>query len=57
MRDRVVIATKFGFRIDPATGKQAGLDSRPGELTLPPTPVLPCVNGRGKPIKCKAPKG
>jgi aryl-alcohol dehydrogenase-like predicted oxidoreductase len=29
LRDRVVIATKFGFKIDPATGKQAGLDSRP----------------------------
>ena len=29
MRDRVVIATKFGFNIDPETKKQAGLDSRP----------------------------
>jgi aryl-alcohol dehydrogenase-like predicted oxidoreductase len=28
-RDQVVIATKFGFKIDPNTGKQAGLDSRP----------------------------
>ena len=28
VRDRVVIATKFGFKID-AAGKQAGLDSRP----------------------------
>ena len=28
MRDRVVIATKFGFKID-NDGKQAGLDSRP----------------------------
>ena len=28
-RDRVVIATKFGFRIDPETGKQTGMDSRP----------------------------
>ncbi len=28
VRDRVVIATKFGFKID-ADGKQAGLDSRP----------------------------
>jgi aryl-alcohol dehydrogenase-like predicted oxidoreductase len=27
-REQVVIATKFGFKIDPATGKQAGLDSR-----------------------------
>jgi len=28
-RDQVVIATKFGFRIDPETGKQLGLDSSP----------------------------
>ncbi|MGA7686003.1 MAG: aldo/keto reductase [Terriglobales bacterium] len=28
-RDRVVIATKFGFKFDPTTRKQAGLDSRP----------------------------
>jgi len=28
VRDRVVIATKFGFKLD-ADGKQAGLDSRP----------------------------
>src|SRR2546430_10932105 len=28
-RDQVAIATKFGFKIDPATGKQVGLDSRP----------------------------
>ena len=26
------IATKFGFKIDPATGKQAGLDSRPAHI-------------------------
>src|SRR5438034_958463 len=31
VRDRVVIATKFGFHID-AGGKQAGLDSRPGHI-------------------------
>src|SRR5579864_7191840 len=31
-RSKVVIATKFGFRIDPNTGKQAGLDSRPGHI-------------------------
>ncbi len=30
LREQVVIATKFGFKIDPNTGKQAGLDSRPG---------------------------
>lgn len=32
MRERVVIATKFGFRFDPETGKQAGLDSRPEHI-------------------------
>jgi aryl-alcohol dehydrogenase-like predicted oxidoreductase len=31
-RDQVVIATKFGFKIDPNTGKQAGLDSRPRHI-------------------------
>jgi aryl-alcohol dehydrogenase-like predicted oxidoreductase len=31
-RERVVIATKFGFKIDPNTGKQAGLDSRPDHI-------------------------
>jgi aryl-alcohol dehydrogenase-like predicted oxidoreductase len=31
-RGRVVIATKFGFRFDPNTGKQAGLDSRPAHI-------------------------
>src|SRR5262249_13642754 len=29
VRDQVVIATKFGFRIDPATGRPSGVDSRP----------------------------
>src|SRR5271170_3590730 len=32
LRGRVVIATKFGFKIDPSTGKQAGLDSRPAHI-------------------------
>ena len=32
MRDRVVIATKFGFAIDPKTGKSTGMDSRPGHI-------------------------
>jgi aryl-alcohol dehydrogenase-like predicted oxidoreductase len=32
LRDRVVIATKFGFKLDPATGKQSGLDSRPEHI-------------------------
>jgi aryl-alcohol dehydrogenase-like predicted oxidoreductase len=31
-RDQVVIATKFGFKLDPSTGKQAGLDSRPEHI-------------------------
>src|SRR5438067_2465612 len=30
VRDRVVIATKFGFKFE--NGKQAGLDSRPGHI-------------------------
>jgi aryl-alcohol dehydrogenase-like predicted oxidoreductase len=30
-REKVVIATKFGFKLD-AAGKQAGLDSRPGHI-------------------------
>ena len=32
VRDRVVIATKFGFRIDPATGQNVGTDSRPAHI-------------------------
>jgi aryl-alcohol dehydrogenase-like predicted oxidoreductase len=32
VRDQVVIATKFGFRIDAATGKYTGLDSRPAHI-------------------------
>jgi aryl-alcohol dehydrogenase-like predicted oxidoreductase len=32
VRDQVVIATKFGFRIDPATKAQSGLDSRPEHI-------------------------
>ncbi|MDR6657611.1 aldo/keto reductase [Tardiphaga robiniae] len=32
LRDQVVIATKFGFRLDPATGQQVGLDSRPAHI-------------------------
>ena len=31
-RKQVVIATKFGFKLDPETGKQAGLDSRPEHI-------------------------
>jgi aryl-alcohol dehydrogenase-like predicted oxidoreductase len=32
LRDQVVIATKFGFKLDPKTGKQAGLDSSPEHI-------------------------
>ncbi len=32
VRDRVVIATKFGFGIDPETRKQRGLNSRPEHI-------------------------
>src|SRR6516164_7835491 len=32
LRNRVVIATKFGFHIDSDTGKQAGLNSRPEHI-------------------------
>ena len=32
VRKKVVIATKFGFKLDPGTGKQAGLDSRPEHI-------------------------
>ena len=31
-RSQVAIATKFGFKLDPATGKQVGLDSRPQHI-------------------------
>jgi len=32
VRDKVVIATKFGFKFDPATLKQTGLDSSPAHI-------------------------
>jgi aryl-alcohol dehydrogenase-like predicted oxidoreductase len=31
-RGKVALATKFGFKLDPNTGKQAGLDSRPEHI-------------------------
>jgi len=34
IREQVVIATKFGFRIDPQTGQIAGLDSRPERIKV-----------------------
>src|SRR5579872_1883398 len=32
MREQVVIATKFGWKLDPNSGKQIGLDSRPEHI-------------------------
>jgi aryl-alcohol dehydrogenase-like predicted oxidoreductase len=32
VRDQVVIATKFGFDLDPASGQQRGLNSRPAHI-------------------------
>src|SRR6266513_334286 len=32
VRQQVVIATKFGFKFDPNSGKQIGLDSRPEHI-------------------------
>ena len=32
VREQLVIATKFGFKFEPGTGKQAGLDSRPEHI-------------------------
>jgi aryl-alcohol dehydrogenase-like predicted oxidoreductase len=32
LRDQVVIATKFGFKFDPDSGRQAGTDSRPEHI-------------------------
>jgi aryl-alcohol dehydrogenase-like predicted oxidoreductase len=32
VRDKVVIATKFGFNIDPATGRQSGMNSGPAHI-------------------------
>jgi len=31
-RERVVIATKFGFKLDPKTGRSVGVDSRPEHI-------------------------
>jgi aryl-alcohol dehydrogenase-like predicted oxidoreductase len=31
-RDQVVIATKFGFKLDPETGRSVGVDSRPEHI-------------------------
>jgi aryl-alcohol dehydrogenase-like predicted oxidoreductase len=42
-RDQVVIATKFGFKIDASTGKQAGLDSRPEHIKEVAEASLKCL--------------
>src|SRR6476660_10159906 len=31
-RERVVIATKFGFKVDPKSGRSVGVDSRPEHI-------------------------
>ena len=37
VRDRVVIATKFGFDIDPTTGQRGpGVNSKPAHIRAPP---------------------
>ena len=36
VRDQVVIATKFGWKIDPITRTAVGLDSRPKHIGLSP---------------------
>jgi aryl-alcohol dehydrogenase-like predicted oxidoreductase len=46
VRDNVVIATKFGFRIE--NGKQAGLDSAPTTSTPLPAPGRPERADRGR---------
>ena len=33
-RDQVVIATKFGFGLDPVSGSNLGLNSRPGHIKM-----------------------
>src|SRR5216110_4120909 len=32
VREQVVIATKFGYKLDPNSGKYVGLDSRPAHI-------------------------
>jgi len=34
LRDQVVVATKFGFELDPRTGKRLGLNSRPSQAQV-----------------------
>ena len=42
-RRKVMIATKFGFKLDPNTGKQAGLDSRPAHIKEAAEGSLKCL--------------
>ena len=45
VRDQVVIATKFGFNIDPATGERSpGLNSRPDHIKLTTDAMLKRLN-------------
>jgi aryl-alcohol dehydrogenase-like predicted oxidoreductase len=53
-RDRVKIATKFGFKIDPSTGKQAGLDSRPAGLDSRPEHIREVAEASLKRLKTDA---
>jgi aryl-alcohol dehydrogenase-like predicted oxidoreductase len=40
VRGQIVIATKFGFKLDPAAGRQLGLDSRPAHIKAVPEASL-----------------
>ena len=46
-RDQVVIATKFGFDIDPKDGKQRGLNSRPEHVKEVASFLTPVPGGLG----------
>src|SRR5258708_4963703 len=39
-RNEVVIATKFGFDVDPPTGERRGLNSHPEHIKHSPAPLL-----------------
>jgi len=51
----VAIATKFGFKIHPSTGKQAGLDSRPWHIKEVPEASLPTARHGGRTGPWQAP--
>ena len=56
VRDQVVIATKFGFEIDPATGKQSGMDSRPEHIREVAEASLKRLRHRGDRSPLPAPR-